>query len=49
MTFWGKGKGHGAEVKAFVKAVKNGGSSPILFEEIVEVMKTTISLAVEGK
>jgi predicted dehydrogenase/threonine dehydrogenase-like Zn-dependent dehydrogenase len=44
MRLWGQDKGHGAEIKAFVEAVQKGGPSPIPFEEIVEVTRTTIDL-----
>jgi predicted dehydrogenase len=45
MRLWRQDKGHKAEVKAFVEAVQNGEPSPIPFEEIVEVTRTTIELA----
>ncbi len=45
MKLWRQDKGHGAEVRAFVKAVSNDGPSPIPFKEIVKVMETTIQLA----
>jgi len=45
MNLWRQDKGHGAEIKAFVEAVRNGGPCPIPFEEIVEVMRTTIRLS----
>ena len=45
MRLWRQDKGHEAELKAFVEAVKNGGASPIPFDEIVEVTETTIRLA----
>jgi len=38
-------KGHKAEVTAFINAVKNGGSSPIPFDELMEVSRTTIEIA----
>jgi len=44
MRLWRQDKGHGAEVKAFVEAVSNGGPSPIPFEEIVEVTKVSLDL-----
>ncbi|PYX30109.1 MAG: hypothetical protein DMG80_13065 [Acidobacteria bacterium] len=37
-------KGHGAEWRAFVEAVRAGGSSPIPFAEIVNTMATTFAL-----
>jgi len=44
MKLWRQDKGHVPEVAAFIDAVKKGGPSPIPFEEIVEVTKTTIKL-----
>ena len=38
-------KGHEAEVNAFVEAVKNGNPSPIPFEELIEISRTTIKIA----
>ncbi|MHB1854295.1 MAG: dehydrogenase, partial [Acidimicrobiales bacterium] len=35
-------KGHGAEVKAFLDAVRTGGPAPIPFEELVEVTAATL-------
>ncbi len=45
MRLWRQDKGHEAEIKAFVGAVKHGRPSPINFEEIKEVMKKTIELS----
>jgi predicted dehydrogenase/D-arabinose 1-dehydrogenase-like Zn-dependent alcohol dehydrogenase len=45
MKLWRQDKGHRAEVKAFLEAVQKGGPSPIPFDEIVEVTRTTIELA----
>ena len=45
MKLWRQDKGHRAAINAFVEAVKNGDPSPIPFDEIVEVTKTTIELA----
>jgi len=38
-------KGHADEVKAFLEAVRKGGSAPIPFEEIVEVTAATLLAA----
>lgn len=40
-------KGHGAEIAAFVEAIREGGAAPIPFEEIVESMQRTFD-AVES-
>jgi hypothetical protein len=45
MKLWHQDKGHKAELRAFVEAVQDGGPSPIPFEQIVEVTRTTIKLA----
>ncbi|HUU81178.1 MAG TPA: Gfo/Idh/MocA family oxidoreductase, partial [Acidobacteriota bacterium] len=45
MKLWRQDKGHRAEIKAFLEAVQSGGASPIPFDEIVEVTKTTIELS----
>jgi predicted dehydrogenase len=44
-AFWRQDKGHQACAAAFLTAVRSGGPSPILFEEIVEVSRTAIALA----
>ena len=44
MNLWRQNKGHGAEIKSFVEAVKKGGPAPIPFEEIEEVTRTTFEL-----
>jgi predicted dehydrogenase/threonine dehydrogenase-like Zn-dependent dehydrogenase len=44
MRLWKQDKGHAAEMKAFVEAVRKGGASPIPFEEIAEVTRATIDL-----
>ncbi len=49
MRLWGQDKGHAAEMRAFVEAVRKGGPSPIPFEEIVEVTRTTIRLSEGAK
>ena len=46
MKLWRQDKGHGAEVKAFLEAVKNSSPTPIPFNEIIEVTRTTIELAI---
>ena len=45
MNMWRQDKGQKAEVTAFINAVKNGGSSPISFDELMEVSRTTIEIA----
>jgi len=45
MRLWRQDKGHGEEVKAFVEAVRRGGPSPIPFDEIVEITKVALDLA----
>ena len=49
MNLWRQDKGYNNEIRSFIDTVRNGKPSPIPFEEILEVMKTTIQLAVEGK
>lgn len=46
MRLWNQDKGHVAEVRAFVNAIKNGLEAPIPFEEIEEVSRVAIELAV---
>lgn len=41
-------KGHGEEVASFVKAVREGGESPIPLEELLEVTKATFDAAERG-
>ena len=45
MKLWQQDKGHSAGVEAFVKAIRNGGPSPIAFDEIAEVNETVIRLS----
>jgi len=45
MNLWRQDKGHEAEIQAFVEAVQAGAASPIPFEEIVEVTRTTLAIA----
>lgn len=45
MMLWRQDKGHAAEVKAFVEAIQNGDTSPITFDEIVEVTRVSLELA----
>jgi predicted dehydrogenase/threonine dehydrogenase-like Zn-dependent dehydrogenase len=47
MRLWSQDKGANACVAAFLKAVREGASSPIPFEELVEVTRTTIQAADE--
>ncbi|MBJ3785073.1 bi-domain-containing oxidoreductase [Devosia sp. MSA67] len=46
---WRQDKGQRACAEAFVGAIRNGGESPIPFDEIVEVSRVTIDLAQAGK
>lgn len=45
MNLWQQDKGQSACAAAFLEAVRSGGPSPIPFEEIVEVSRTTLALA----
>jgi len=45
MNLWRQDKGQRACAQAFVNAVRDDGPSPIPFEEVVEVTRTTILLA----
>jgi predicted dehydrogenase/threonine dehydrogenase-like Zn-dependent dehydrogenase len=45
MGLWRQDKGHGSCVAAFLKAVREGGPSPIPFEELVEVARVTLRVA----
>ena len=38
-------KGHKSEINAFIESVKNGKPSPIPFDELIEVSRTTIEIA----
>ena len=42
---WRQDKGHAAEVRAFIAAVEKGGPSPIPFDELVEVTRTTFRIS----
>ncbi len=42
---WRQDKGHVAEAAAFVSAMERGGPSPIPFDELIQVTKTTIEIA----
>jgi predicted dehydrogenase/threonine dehydrogenase-like Zn-dependent dehydrogenase len=44
MNLWRQDKGQKACVEAFVNAIKNGGATPIPFEELIEVSRTTVAL-----
>jgi predicted dehydrogenase len=41
---WRQDKGHRACVAAFLAAVRNGGSEPISFDELIEVSRITVAL-----
>jgi hypothetical protein len=45
MRLWRQDKGANACVAAFLKAVREGGPSPISFEELVEVARVTLQAA----
>jgi predicted dehydrogenase/threonine dehydrogenase-like Zn-dependent dehydrogenase len=45
MNLWRQDKGQNACAAAFLDAIRRGGVSPIPFEEIVEVSRTTIAAA----
>lgn len=47
MKLWRQDKGHNNEIRSFIDAITKGKSSPISFEEIVEVTKTSIDLSVK--
>ena len=47
MRLWRQDKGANACIAAFLKAVREGAASPIPFEELVEVSRTTIQAANE--
>lgn len=44
MKLWRQDKGHWNEIRSFMDAVSNGYPSPIPFEEIIEVTKTSLDL-----
>jgi predicted dehydrogenase/threonine dehydrogenase-like Zn-dependent dehydrogenase len=45
MKLWRQDKGANHMVRAFVDCIRNGTASPISFEEILEVSRTTIQIA----
>ena len=45
MNLWRQDKGNRACVAAFVDAIRNGGPSPIPFEELVEVTRASLDVA----
>lgn len=45
MNLWSQDKGHNAGVAAFVKAIREGSPSPIPFDEIAEVTRTSLFVA----
>ncbi|MCS1411968.1 MAG: Inositol 2-dehydrogenase [Verrucomicrobia subdivision 3 bacterium] len=45
MNLWKLDKGHAAEMRALVEAVKKGESAPIPFDEIVEVTRASFAAA----
>ena len=44
-SLWRQDKGQNACAKAFVDAIRNGGPSPIVAEELFEVARATIEAA----
>ena len=44
MHLWSQDKGHKAEVAAFMKAVQDGGPSPIPFEELIEATRVSFEI-----
>ena len=44
MRLWRQDKGQAACAAAFLAAIRSGGASPIPFEQIAEVTRTTIAL-----
>lgn len=44
-SLWAQDKGHAEGARAFVEAVKQGGVSPIPYDEIIEVTKATLKAA----
>ncbi|MBE9546416.1 MAG: Gfo/Idh/MocA family oxidoreductase, partial [Proteobacteria bacterium] len=49
MKLWRQDKGHRNEIRSFVNAVEHGNPSPIPFEEIIEVTKISLELAVDKR
>lgn len=49
MKTWSQQKGHAQELAAWVASLENGTPSPIPFEEIVEVTRVTLDLALKPK
>ncbi|KAA5602532.1 bi-domain-containing oxidoreductase [Blastochloris sulfoviridis] len=47
MKLWRQDKGQGACAKAFLEAIRMGGSAPIAYDELIEVGRTSIGLAQE--
>ena len=41
MNLWRQDKGHAAEMAALINSVREGGPSPIPFDEIVEVTRAS--------
>lgn len=46
---WNQDKGQSNCMNAFIQSLVNGGTSPIPFEEIMEVSRTTIDIVDEGR
>ena len=44
-TTWSQNKGQNECANAFVKSILNGESSPIPYEEIIEISRVTIEIA----
>jgi len=45
MNLWRQDKGQTACAAAFVAAIREGRSAPIIFEELLEVSRVTIEIA----
>jgi predicted dehydrogenase len=44
MNLWRQDKGQTACARAYIEAVRNGGASPIAFEELIEVSRIVVAL-----
>ncbi len=49
MRLWRQDKGHRAAVAAFLQAIREGGPSPIPFDELVEVTQVSFAVANAAK
>jgi predicted dehydrogenase len=46
-SLWSQDKGHGAEIRAFLNAIKEAGPDPIPFDELVEVTQVSLEVAAQ--